>query len=215
MARLSLILLPLGLAMANAAQAQIYWEPPMLSGAPMTENEPGYGVSLTGATPVEKKAALLWTLRTGLNIAALQCGFDRTLRTESNYNAIINDHKIELNSTVNTLMAYFKRTTKSVAAGQKAFDAYGGKLYSGLSAVQGQLQFCTAASMVGKRALNAKPGTLAQIASDQVRSLYNGVNAKTGEQSYRRPWLATKPRSPLWDERCWKGADYQASCGWQ
>jgi hypothetical protein len=169
---------------------------------------------LPGATLAEKKAGLVWTLRTGLNIAALQCGFDRTLRTESNYNAIINDHKVELNTTVNTLMAYFKRTTKSVGAGQKAFDGYGGKLYSGLSAVQGQLQFCTAASLVGRRTLNAKPGSLATVAQEQVRSLYNGVNARIGDQFYRRPWLGTKIRNPSWDARCWSGNDYQASCGW-
>jgi hypothetical protein len=175
-------------------------------------NEPGFGVVLPNTTPAEKKAALVWTMRTGLNIAALQCGFDRTLRTESNYNAIINDHKSELTGSFNTLMAYFKRTGKTVAAGQKAFDAYGGKLYSSLSAVQGQLQFCTAASAVGRRTLNAKPGTFALVAQEHLRSLYNGLNAKTGDQFYRRPWLATKPRNPNWDEKCWKGADYQGGC---
>ena len=213
MGRLSTFIAPvILLASASAAQAQIYWEPPKLGGKPMTANEPGFGVVLPDATPTETKAALVWSLRSGLNVAALQCGFDSNLRTESNYNAIINDHKAELTSSFNILMAYFRRTAKSVPAGQKAFDTYGGRLYSSFSAVQGQLQFCTAASSLGKRTLAAKPGTLAMVAQDHLRSLYNGINAKEGDQFYRRPWLATKPSSPNWDPKCWKADAYQTAC---
>ena len=134
------------------------------------------------------------------------------MRTESNYNAIINDHKTELAGSFNTLLAYFKRTAGSPAKGQTAFDKYGGQLYSSMSAVQGLLQFCTAASKVGQRTLFAKPGTLTQVAQDNVRTLYNGINAREGDQFYRRPWLASKPRSPSWDPKCWKDNQYQSVC---
>ena len=49
-----------------------------------------------GATPAEYRAHLLWNLRAGLNVAALQCQFSPYLRTVANYNAILAHHSREL-----------------------------------------------------------------------------------------------------------------------
>lgn len=97
--------------LSTPAQAQGYWVPPNFSGPPVNSYEPGIGVPLPGATVTEQNAALVWNLRAGLNVAALQCAFEPTLRTMQNYNALLNDHSAELASSFKTLSAYFKRST--------------------------------------------------------------------------------------------------------
>ena len=54
------------------------------------------GLPLPGATPAEYRAHLLWNLRSGLNVAALQCQFSPYLRAVDNYNALLAHHAREL-----------------------------------------------------------------------------------------------------------------------
>src|SRR3546814_12795789 len=72
-------------------------------------NEPNLGFALPGATQSEYRAALLWSMRAGLNVAALQCQFEPTLLTLSNYNAMIAHHDDELANAFSQLTSYFKR----------------------------------------------------------------------------------------------------------
>src|SRR3546814_848956 len=81
---------------ATPAAAQFFWKPADLHAAPVEGNEPNLGFALPGATQSEYRAALLWSMRAGLNVAALQCQFEPTLLTLSNYNAMIAHHDDEL-----------------------------------------------------------------------------------------------------------------------
>ena len=201
------------LALATPAQAQIFWSPPDLSGPILTGPEPGYGVAMPGATAAEQKAALVWNMRSGLNVAALQCGFEPLLRTEPHYNAMLSNHREELASAFSTLTAYFKRTNKTPRAAQGAVDTYGTRTYSSFSAVSGQLTFCTAAGRIGRAALGTPRGSLAVLAQEQLRSLYNGVKGKQGEQQFRMARLDFRRPLPSLEARCWKGSKYIKGCG--
>jgi hypothetical protein len=163
--------------------------------------EPGYGTPLPGATPSEQKAALLWNMRSGLNLAALQCGFEPLLRTEKNYNAMLSDHREELAVAYNILSAHFKRTTKTPAAAQKALDTYGTRTISSFSTVRGQLGFCQTAGNVGRAALSAPRGSLNIVASERLRSLYNSQKYQP-EQQFRGLRIAPV-RLPDMSDSCW------------
>lgn len=198
---------------AAPAKAQIFWQPPNFSGPPLAGYEPGMGVALPNATPSEQKAAIVWNMRSGLNVAALQCGFDPTLRTLQNYNALLNDHTVELANAFKVLDGYFKRTSKTKQAAQKALDSFGTKTYSGFSTVRAQLGFCTAAARVGRIALFTPKGRFVTMAEEHLRELRNSLNAQ-GEQQFRfAPPPAYLARVPSLDERCWKKNRYNTRCG--
>ena len=69
-------------AVAQPAYAQIFWQAPDFRDTAVTPGE-NLGVILPGATPEEERAGWAWQLRSGLNVMALQCQFDRTLLTEN------------------------------------------------------------------------------------------------------------------------------------
>lgn len=200
---------------STPAQAQGYWVPPDFSGAPISGYEPGMGVPLPNATEAEQRAAIVWNMRAGLNVAALQCAFDPTLRTMQNYNAILSDHTVELASSFNTLAAYFKRTNKTAAAGQKALDTFGTKTYSGFSTVRAQVGFCYAASRIGRIALFTPKGRIIAMAQQHLRELRNSLIAQ-GEQQFRiRLPHRLAPTPNFAEERCWKKNKYISSCGFK
>ncbi len=203
----------MGVMLSTQAHSQIYLKPVDLSGPVLLAPEPGYGVALPNATIAEQKAAMVWNLRSGLNVAALQCGFEPALRTLENYNALLTNHKDELQASFNALSAYFKRTNKTVKAWQNALDVYGTRTYSAFSAVSGQLNFCTAAGRVSNSALFAPRGKLATTAQERIRELYNGVKSKAGEQQFGRAVVNATPLYPSLDSRCWKKSKYVSSCG--
>ncbi|MBK6297916.1 MAG: hypothetical protein IPF48_08040 [Sphingomonadales bacterium] len=197
------------------AQAQGYWVPPNFSGPPVSGYEPGMGVPLPNATTAEQNAALIWNLRAGLNVAALQCAFEPTLRTMQNYNAILNDHNSELASSFNTLTAYFKRVNKSPALGQKALDSYGTKTYSGFSTVRAQVGFCYAASRIGRIGLFTPKGRFITLAQEHLRELRNSLTPQ-GEQQFRiRMPERFAARPNFAQDSCWKKNKYLAKCGFQ
>lgn len=206
----------LGLAAAMVAapvHAQFYWQPAETADVALQGYEPGIGPALPGATPVEQRAAIVWNVRSALNVAALQCGFEPTLRTLENYNAILNNHSAELTGSFNTLTAYFKRTNKG-KAGQKALDTYGTRTYAGFSTVQSQLEFCATAARVGRIALFTPRGSFHVMASEHLRGIRNSLK-RTGEQQFRFGYpsrLALKPN--FIDDRCWKRNRYVARCGY-
>lgn len=203
------------LTLPATAEAQIFWRNPDVSGLPLNGYEAGIGVPLPGATMAEQKAAIVWNMRSGLNVAALQCAFEPTLRTLQNYNAILNDHSVELKAAFNTLTGYFKRTNKTAAAGQKALDSYGTKTYSSFSTVGAQLGFCQAASRVGRIALFTPKGRFITMSEEHLRELRNSLIAQ-GEQQFRwaRPYrMASTPR--FTEDKCWKKNKYIVSCGYE
>jgi hypothetical protein len=201
-------------AVASPAAAQFFFQPPKLTGAPVTGAEPGIVTqALPGATPDELKAALVWNLRAGLNVAALQCQFKPTLLSLHNYNKILGDHGTELNAAYGTLGKYFERTAKTKKAGQTALDQYGTRVYSSFSTVGAQLTFCQTASEIATLAIFAPRGSFGTLAVERMQELRNSLTL-SGEQRF--PWFVapTRPRLPALDDRCWKKGEWQAKkCG--
>ena len=81
-----------GLNLPSGASAQLFITQPDLKAGPIEPSDPLVGLPLPGATPAEYRANLLWNLRAGLNVAALQCQFSPFLRVVPNYNGILAHH---------------------------------------------------------------------------------------------------------------------------
>ncbi len=201
------------LTVATPAQSEIFWGRPPVDVGVLTGPTTGYGFPLPGANPVEQKAWLVWNLRSGLNVAALQCGRYPMLFTESNYNAMLTNHGAELDAAFKTLTAYFKRVNKTAAAGQKALDTFGTRTYSSFSAVSGMQISCTISGDVGGLARFTPRGSLHTLASEKLVSLFSAVKSTKGDQAIRR--VAAPYRAPLpnLDDRCWKKNKYNPKCG--
>ena len=156
-----------GLLAPAAAQAQIYLVPPVYPSAPIEGSDPLVGLPLPGATPAEYRAHMLWNLRSGLNVAALQCQFSPFLRTVPNYNAILAHHNRELAAAYTALEGYFRRVAGR--DGPRRFDLYSTQTYNGFSAAEAQLGFCQTASRIGKEALATPKGQFGQLAANRMR----------------------------------------------
>lgn len=197
------------------AHAQIFWQAPDFSGAPITPGEVGIGVPLPGATDEENRANIAWQLRAGLNVAALQCQFDQTLMSGSVYNSVLTNHRDELAKVYQTLSNYFKRTNKTPREGQQALDRYGTKTYSSLSAVQGILPFCETASRIGQSTVLAPRGSFTAVAMERLRELRNSQVARVSDQLFRRVSPAIRTLLPAsYENKCWSKTSYKARCGY-
>lgn len=201
---------------AGPAAAQFFFKPPMLRGTPVTGAEPGIvGPALPGATPMELRAALVWNLRAGLNVAALQCDFAPTLLTVDSYNQLLGDHADELKSSYATLANYFNRVApkQSKALGQKALDQYGTKVYSSFSTVGAQLTFCHTAGRLAQDSLFTPRGSFATLAIERMRELRNSLQLG-GEQQFSRVVFYGQSVVPDMSDRCWKRGAWNAKkCG--
>ncbi len=194
----------------STASASFFWKAPDLRGEAVTGVEPGVITGpLEGATPAELNAALVWNLRSGLNVAALQCQFDETLLTRDQYNAMLDNHRTELASAYQVLSKYFTRVHKKT--GQTKLDQYGTRTYSGFSTVQGQLTFCQTASAIGRAAIFAPRGALHRVAETRMRELRNSLRLG-GEQQFIRYFPVVTARLVPLDERCWRKNQLRPQC---
>jgi len=163
------------LAVAPApASAQLFITRPDLRPAAIEASDPLVGLPIPGATAAEYRSHLLWNLRSGLNVAALQCQFSPYLRTVPNYNGFLAHHSAELASAYTTLNGYFKRV-HGAAKGQKLFDDYSTMTYNNFSTLQAQLGFCQTASEILKSSLATPKGQLATFAQQRMRELRNSL----------------------------------------
>jgi hypothetical protein len=180
-------------SVAEPASAYLFWRSPQLKGEPVKGDEPGLLVPLPGATDKEISANLLWGLRAGLNVAALQCQFAPALLTRTNYNALIKNHAVELQVAYDTLQGYFKRQgmpapaagkgkgkaapkSKVNAGWQTVFDQFSTRTYNGFSTFHGQMEFCETASSIGREALEQKRGDLLALATTRMREFRNSLS---------------------------------------
>lgn len=163
-----------GLAITPAS-AQLFIYAPDFSGPPVTGAEPGIGLPLPGATADELRASLVWNLRAGLNVAALQCQFSPMLMTVRNYNELLRHQKAELEGTRKSLESYFKRNNRPAIAAARAFDQYTTRTYNGFSTLYGQLGFCQTAAQIGRAALGTPKGSLNTLASARMREFKNSL----------------------------------------
>jgi hypothetical protein len=213
----SMLALGAGLFVSAPASAQFFMKSPTLASGRVTGEEPGIvGQPLPGASPEERRAALVWSLRAALNVAALQCQFDPTLLTLGNYNAVLKDHEVELRNSYDTLEKYFVRSAKAKKAGQTELDRFGTRTYSSFSTVSGQLTFCQTAASIGHEALFAKRGDFGDLAFDRIRELRASLTG-WGDQYRINPSFAMPSigRTPAFgNKKCWKKDTYQPSkCG--
>ena len=198
---------------AAPAAAQIFWQSPDFRGAPLQAGDTNIGVTLPGATPAEERANWLWQLRAGLNVAKLQCTFDRTFMVDDMYEGLLRNHPDELSYAYATLRGYFIRTAKNAKDAQNALDVWGTRTYSQFSTVRAQYGFCQTASRVGKRALFATRGSLTLFAVENLRELRNSL-IPAGEQYFRVGMHPIAFTYPSFEARCWdRRGGYRAECG--
>jgi len=163
---------------AMPASAQLYWDSPNFSGAPVQGDEAEVLTPLPGSTEQERTAEMVWTLRAALNIAALQCQFSPSLMTVPNYNQLLKHHEKELGADYKALQGYFKRTAAkgaSVATVSATFDRFNTRTYSSFSSVFGQIGFCQTASKIGTLVLLTPKGSLHETARLRLREMRNSL----------------------------------------
>jgi hypothetical protein len=197
----------------SPAQAQIFYKAPDFSAPPLTALDPVFDLAMPGATPTEISAVITWHLRSALNLAALQCGFQPMLRTNESYGALLVNHVDELSAAYKTVFGYFKRTKKTLGLAEKAFDSFGTRTISHYSTVGGQLGFCHIASVIGHEAKYVPRGSLRSFAQTYVPWLRNAQKPSREEQFFP-PYI---PRSltlyPSTDRACWTSkGEYLLSC---
>lgn len=178
-------------AAPNAAPAQLFLNSPNFASGPIEPSDPLVGLPMPGATPAEYRAHLLWNLRAGLNVAALQCQFSPYLRTVPNYNALIAHHSRELATAYTALEGYFRRTAGR--AGPRRFDEYSTQTYNNFSTLQAQIGFCQTAARISKEALAARKGELGQLAQARMRELRSSLRPFYDSYSFARVPIRLTP----------------------
>lgn len=193
-------------ALSAPAQAYLFWVQPDFSGTPVRGDEPGITLPLPNATPAEMDASLIWNLRAGLNVAALQCQFSNALMTVRNYNTLLSQHGQEIGQAYKQLDGYFRRTK----AGPRAFDSYTTRTYNGFSTMHAQLGFCDTAARIGRAAIGASRGQLLMIARSHLREMRNSLVPR----SDRLAAISHLPpaRIPRLDDSCWKKGTLRKQC---
>ena len=201
------------LAIAPApAPAQLYLAQPNLRASPIEPSDPLVGLPLPGATAAEHRANLLWNLRAGLNVAALQCQFSDFLRAVPNYNGLLAHHNVELAAAYTALNNYFKRVQG--AKGQKAFDDYSTITYNNWSTLQAQMIFCQTATNITKTALAAPKGQLYPLAQARMRELRNALVPAYDPRPAYRPYAIRFLAVPPLRAECWNKKNVlRRACG--
>lgn len=194
-----------GLALASPAAGQILLNDPQIQSGPIEANDPLIGLPLPGATPAEYRAHMLWNLRAGLNVAALQCQFSPYLRTVDNYNGILAHHSRELAAAYRTLEGYFRRV--GGAGGPRRFDDYSTQTYNNFSTMQAQYGFCQTAARIGKEALARRKGELHLLAGARMRELRNSLRPAFESYSFSRMPVRLSPISLTADCRALRGRE--------
>jgi hypothetical protein len=179
------------LAIPAVAPAQLFVTDPVFATGPIEGSDPLVGLPLPGATPAEYRAHLLWNLRSGLNVAALQCQFSPALRTVDSYNTLINQHSRELAAAYTLLQAYFRRAGARAPGGN--FDRYSTMTYNNFSTLQAQYAFCQTAARIGKEALTVRRGELGNLAAMRMRELRNSLVPTTDRYAFDRQPIRLSP----------------------
>ena len=194
-----------GAMAGQAAQAQLFISQPDFKRAPIEGSDPLVGIPIPGATSAEFRSHLLWNLRAGLNVAALQCQFSPYLRAVDNYNGILAHHNVELASAYTTLNNYFKRVHGK--EGQKRFDDYTTSTYNNFSTLKAQYGFCQTATDIAKEALTRPKGELHLVAGQRMRELRNSLIPVSNIYWSYNPQAIRMPALPPLDPRCYDKKD--------
>jgi hypothetical protein len=188
---------------ASPASAQLFINQPDFKASPIEGDDPLVGLALPGATPQEYAAHLVWNLRAGLNVAALQCQFSPFLRTVGNYNGLLAHHSKELMAAYNAVGGYFKKKY-GPREGQRRFDDYSTITYNNFSTLQAQYGFCQTAADIAKEALTRPKGQLYLTARSRMRELRHSLIPAYDRIgiSYDPNAIRLSPMPPL-QKSCW------------
>ena len=200
----------IALSVPQTAPAQMFITDPGFAKGPVEGSDPLVGIPVPGATAAEYRAHLLWNLRAGLNVAALQCQFSPYLRAVDNYNGILAHHSKELADAYSTMNAYFKRVHGK--EGQKRFDDYTTSTYNNFSTLQAQFGFCQVASDIAKAALTQPKGQFYVTAQQRMRELRSSLVPTHDRIAVYNPQLIRMPVLPPLDEDCWRRDRLRESC---
>ncbi|HEX8213845.1 MAG TPA: hypothetical protein VF582_00060 [Allosphingosinicella sp.] len=192
----------LAIAAPQIVPAQLYLVDPVFAKGPIDGSDPLVGLPIPGATPGEQRAHLIWNLRAGLNVAALQCQFSPYLRTVGNYNGLLAHHSGELASAYTALNGYFKRV-HGAKEGQKRFDDYSTITYNNFSTMQAQYGFCQTAGSIGKEALTRPKGELHMVAASRMRELRSSLIPAYDRVGTHNPGVVPLTPLPPLQENCW------------
>ena len=88
---------------------------------------------------------------------------------------------------------------------------YNTRIYSGYSTVQAQKGFCQEAGIVGRQAIFADRGTLAEVARAGLASIKKSL-IQAGEQYYGMPGDDYAVALPSFDPKCWKKGVLEPVC---
>jgi hypothetical protein len=188
-------------AVSQAAPAQMFLTQPNFTKGPVQGNDPLVGLPIPGATPAEYRAHLLWNLRAGLNVAALQCQFSRYMRAVDNYNALLAHHSKELAEAYTTLNGYFKRVNGK--DGMRRFDDYTTSTYNNFSTLHAQYGFCQTATSIAKEALTRPKGQLHVTAEARMRELRSSLVPVQDRMVIYNPYLIAQPAVPPLSDKCY------------
>ncbi len=205
--RVSVALMCIAGLLSAPASAQLYFKSPDFRSAPVTGIEPGILIPLPGATQAELNAEVVWTMRAGLNFAALQCQFAPSLMTVNNYNQLLVHHSKELAADYKILQSYFIRSAgkgSSQNAINAAFDSFNTRTYSSFSSVYAQRGFCQDASNIGSAALLQPKGSLKLLAHDRLGELRNSLKPAGDLETQMAPPIQSlvDPQVPAFPPNC-------------
>jgi len=146
---------------------------------------------LPGLTQKEVNADAVWTVRAGLNVAALQCQFSPFLATVPTYNALLRQHSDELADAFKVMTGYFVRLL-GPRAGQRAFDSYATRTNQNWATFDAQFSFCGAAAMTGRQALFVPKGKFGAFAATELPLLRTSLAGTPYSQALvpRLEWVA-------------------------
>jgi hypothetical protein len=145
-------------------------------------------------TATETKAEALWKMRAALNVAALQCQYNPSLKVVDNYNQFVKRHNSELESARTTMEGSYRRRFGKAWAGQ--FDRYNTRTYNSFSATGVQVAYCNKMGEVGTKSLALEPGTLmayAEATVPEIRAIFpqpapvaKATKGSTGKKSTKK-----------------------------
>lgn len=153
---------------------------------------PGAPQALPQMTTTERTADTVWSMRAGLNVAALQCQFSPFLMTAGYYNAILRQHSDEFTDAFNTLNRYFIKA-RGARAGARAFDTYATRANQSFATFDGQYAFCDSAAAIARRALAVRKGAFAAFADAELPALRQSLGNAAQFTSLRRLEWASVP----------------------
>ncbi len=151
---------------AKTPEVPVVVAQPVVPGGFMVPNE----VVLRKTTAAETEANRVWGVRAALNIAALQCQYDPTLETVSNYNAVLKLHGAEFTRAQMMMVSHFKRFDGPKRAAN-GFDQYTTRTYNSYSTLDAQYSFCQQAARTGRVVLATPQNGLGAIAPELYKEL--------------------------------------------